>query len=66
MEEIIWENLSPEEKKVQLYLNQKHLLDAFLERSTISKEQYEKSLKDMTEKMGMSNILGIGTAVNGQ
>ena len=66
MEEIIWGNLSPEEKKVQLYLNQKHLLDAFLERSTISKEQYEKSLKDMTEKMGMSNFGGIGTAVNGQ
>ena len=53
MVEIEWEKLSPEEKKIQLYLKQKKLLDDFLERGAISKAQYEKSLGDLTEKMGM-------------
>ena len=51
MVEIEWEKLSPEEKKIQLYLKQKKLLDDFLERGAISKAQYEKSLGDLTEKM---------------
>ena len=45
--------LSIEEKRVKLYLSQKQLLDAFLERNAISKQQYEKSLNDLTEKMNM-------------
>ena len=53
MEQTDWEKLSPEEKKVQLYLKQKKLLDDFLERGAISKAQYEKSFGDLTEKMGM-------------
>ena len=52
-----WEQMSPEEKKIQLYLKQKAILDGFLIRNAISKEQYEKSLSDMTEKMGMSELL---------
>ena len=51
MEQTEWEKLTPEEKKVQLYLKQKKLLDDFLERGAISKAQYEKSLGDLTEKM---------------
>ena len=51
--EIIWSEMSAEEKKVQLYLNQKRVLELFLERNAISKEQYDKSLEDMTVKMGM-------------
>ena len=47
-----WEAMTPEQKKKQLYLKQKELLDTFLEHHAISKEQYDKSLRDMTEKMG--------------
>ena len=54
MEQTInWSEMSSEEKKVQLYLNQKRILELFLERNAISKEQYDKSLEDMTVKMGM-------------
>lgn len=45
--------LSPEEKKKKLYFQQKELLDTFLEHHTITREQYEKSLGDLTVKMGM-------------
>lgn len=53
MEQTEWEKLTYEEKQVQLYLRQKKLLGGFLERGAISKEQYDKSLGDLTEKMGM-------------
>ena len=52
---IEWEKLTPEQKKKQLYLKQKELLDTFLERNAISRQQYEKSLHDMTEQMGFNN-----------
>ena len=52
-QEIEWDKLSPEEKKTQLYLRQKKMLETFLEKKSISKEQFEKSLGDLTEKMGM-------------
>ena len=55
MPDVIWENLTPEEKKAELYRKQKELLDTFLERNAISKAQYDKSLGDLTEKMGMSD-----------
>lgn len=48
----IWPTLSQEEKKRQLYEKQKDLLDTFLERGAISQAQYDKSLGDLTEKMG--------------
>ena len=44
--------MSSEEQKHQLYLKQKALLDTFVEKHAISREQYEKSLRDLTEKMG--------------
>lgn len=47
-----WASLTPEEKKRQLYERQKAMLQGFLERNAISKEQYEKSLGDLTAKMG--------------
>lgn len=56
MEQSEWEKLSPEQKKEQLYLKQKELLDTFLEHHAISKEQYEKSLGDLTEKMGITDL----------
>ena len=49
-----WANLSPEEKKRQLFLNQKQTLDLFLERGAISQAQYNKSLGDLREKMGVN------------
>jgi hypothetical protein len=48
----IWPTLSNEEKKRRLYEKQKDVLDKFLERGVISKAQYDKSLGDLTEKMG--------------
>ena len=50
-EENGWTELSPEEKKRQLFLNQKALLDTFLEKHAITQAQYDKSLGDLREKM---------------
>ena len=55
MEQEEWERLSPEEKRVQLYINQKQTLEAFLERGAISQAQFDKSLGDLTVKMGMNS-----------
>ena len=49
---ITWEQMTPAEKKKQLFLNQKELLDLFRERNAISQAQYEKSLGDLRLKMG--------------
>ena len=51
--------LTKEEKRVELYLSQKRLLDTFLERNAISKAQYEKSLNDLTTKMHMEKYNAI-------
>ena len=51
-----WESMKPEEKKRALFLKQKKTLDLFLERNAISKAQYDKSLGDLREKMGMQGI----------
>ena len=50
--QINWQELSDEEKKKQLFLNQKATLDSFLERGAISKAQYDKSYGDLKIKMG--------------
>ena len=55
-ETVDWTKLSPEDKKKQLFLNQKKLLDTFLEKNAISKEQYDKSLGDLRDKMGMYGV----------
>ena len=57
MEQAEWERLSPEQKKIQLYLDQKKTLEAFLERGAISKAQFDKSFGDLTVKMGMSGVI---------
>ncbi len=46
-----WDSLSYAEKNRILCERQKETLEAFLERGAISKQQYEKSLHDLTEKM---------------
>ena len=47
-----WDVMSHEEKNHQLYLKQKKMLDMFLERGAITQAQHDKSLHDLTEKMG--------------
>ena len=47
------ESMTAEEKKRDLYFRQKQLLDTFLEHGAISRAQYDKSLGDLTVKMGM-------------
>ena len=56
LNQIEWEKQTPQEKKKQLFLKQKKLLETFLERNAISKAQYEKSLGDLRDKMGMHGI----------
>lgn len=51
-----WKYLFPEEKRRQLFLNQKELLDTFLKNGAITRAQYEKSLWDLREKMGMQDV----------
>lgn len=54
-EDLEWAKMSPEEKKKQLFLRQKHTLDLFLERHAIDQGQYDKSLGDLIEKMGIND-----------
>ncbi len=54
-----FEQLSKKEKRIELYLSQKRMLNTFLERNAISKAQYEKSLNDLTTKMHMEKYNAI-------
>lgn len=47
----------PDEKKLELFKKQKELLDTFLSHGAITKAQYDKSLGDLTVKMGMEEYL---------
>ena len=49
-----WGSLSYELKNRALYFQQKQTLDLFLERGAISQAQHDKSLHDLTVKMGMA------------
>ena len=51
--------LTAEEKKRDLYLRQKQLLETFLEHGAISRAQFDKSLGDLTLKMGFAPDRGI-------
>ena len=48
-----WDSLTYAEKNRTLFLRQKKMLDLFLERGAISKEQHDKSLHDLIEKMNL-------------
>ena len=52
-EKTCWDDLSPEERKNKLFLEQKKTLDLFLEKGAITQAQYQKSLGDLREKMGV-------------
>ena len=45
--------LSDKQKLEMLFERQKQTLDSFLERNAITKEQYDKSLKTLKEKMDL-------------
>lgn len=45
--------MNENDKKMQLYENQKQMLDMFLKNGAISKAQYDKSLGGLKEKMGI-------------
>lgn len=48
-----WDQMAPEEKKQQLFIEQKKTLDLFLQKGAISRAQYDKSLGDLRAKMGV-------------
>ena len=50
------DSLTYEQKQRELFLRQKQTLDLFLERKAISQQQYDKSLGDLIEKMGMRGV----------
>ena len=54
MEEENREPKPAEMKKRELYFRQKELLDTFLANGAISRAQYDKSLGDLTVKMGIN------------
>ena len=45
-------NNNTSDKTHKLFLKQKELLDTFLEHNAIDRDQYDKSLRDLMEKMG--------------
>lgn len=47
-----WDSMTAEEKRRQLYLKQRATLDMFLEKGAITQAQHDKSLHDLTVKMG--------------
>ena len=51
-----WASLTSEEKKRELFLRQKDLLDTFLATGAISQAQHDKSLNCLIEKMGMQDV----------
>ena len=50
-----WEAMTPEQKRRELYDRQVALLDTFLEHRAISQAQHDKSLHNLTVKMGYEN-----------
>lgn len=57
MKEAFFTAESLPETNEKLFLRQKALLDTFLEKNAITRAQYDKSLGDLTSKMGMEDIL---------
>ena len=55
-EQMTLEGLTPWEKKKRLFLKQKETLDLLRERNAIDQTQYDKSLGDLRDKMGMYDV----------
>lgn len=52
----VWETMSTEEKNRQLFHKQKAMLDLFMEKGAISREQHDRSLSDLTRRMSQRTI----------
>lgn len=50
--DMTWDTLTYEQKNHLLFLKQKEILDTFLVHGAISQTQHDKSLHDLTVKMG--------------
>ena len=50
--QVAWETLTPEQKRRALYDRQVATLKTFLGHGAITQAQHDKSLHDLTEKMG--------------
>ena len=48
--------LSEKEKKEYLYFKQKAMLEIFLEKKAISKEQFEKSINEINKLLAVERI----------
>lgn len=48
--------IAPDEKKKQLFLEQKRTLDIFLANGAITQAQYNKSYGDLVVLMGMQDV----------
>lgn len=46
-----WDSLTHEQKNHELFLQQKALLDRFLEKGAITQEQHDQSLRDLEALM---------------
>ena len=47
-----WDGLTLEEKNHKLFLQQRKMLDTIWEHGAITKEQHDKGLHNLAEKMG--------------
>ena len=61
LENVDYPSLSIDEKNKLLFLRQKERLDMFQEKGAISQAQYDKSLHDLIEKMGMASEIDSDT-----
>ena len=52
-----WQGLNKQEQQQHLFDKQKNVLDAFLERRIISQEQYDISLRTLTDHMGVNAVI---------
>lgn len=50
------------EREIALFQKQKETLDTFLAHGALSREQYDFSLNNLTDKMGMRDVLERMTA----
>ena len=55
----MWSSLSYKEKNWLLFLRQKTILDTFLAHGAISRDQHDRSLRDLIEKMGIAGELAL-------
>ena len=49
-----WARMTPEEKRRQLFRQQRETLEAFRDRHAISQAQYDRGMREMTAALGSS------------